>query len=227
MLILPVFVFVQPDALTLEHAGGNLWVVVDDLPENTTPSAIYRLFTFLDNYIENTPDSPMPDLQRKLPVVIRFVPQGVTDRAFPEGTEGFAGLVGLANWRCAPDSTGHNRRHCRLWCDDDAPDNESSVILAVIRVQADPDMTAGYLAHELSHIQGAVDGPACPASQDYNPLAQREPDCQDAYWWYGVTGFFDLKPSGIVWEALNGRCAGNERQDICFQLANILENFGH
>ena len=211
----------------VEHAGGNVWVVVNDLPQTITPSAIYHLFTFLDNYIEPTPDIPTPDPHDDMPVVVRFVSGDAANDSFPTGTEGFAGLVGLAKWHCAPHSTGHNSRHCQFWCNDDAPNTASSVILAVILVQADPDTTLGYLAHELSHVQGTVDGTGCPANEDYNPLAHHEPDFQDAYWWFGVTGFFDLKPSGIVWEALNGRCATCDRPAICTALADILSNSEH
>ena len=180
------------------------------------------LYALLEANIAYTEDSPLPDPRDNKAVVIRFVPEDINNEPFPVGTSGFAGLVGLANWLCVPDRVGDNSRRCQLWADDDTSDTGASIVLANIRVQADPDMTVGYLAHELSHVLGAVDGVRCPAHLLYNPAIEREPDCQDAYWWFGVTGFFDLKPSGIVWDALHGGCAQCDRPEICAVPADIL-----
>ena len=217
----------QPDALSLELAGGNVWVVLDDLPAEISPSNMFRLFTFLDEHVQQTEDSPFADFDDDTPVVIRFVPETNGHQRFPNGTEDFAGLVGRAYWRCVPGSSGHNRRRC--WPSGNEPTQEANeahnIILIAVRVQPDIDLTVGYLTHELSHVLGAVDGLRCPANEEYRLTAPLVPDPQDAYWWFGVAGFFDLKPSGIAWAAMNDRCAKTKRPGLCNDLRDILSDF--
>ena len=216
----------QSDTCTIQHIDSQLWLAMDDLPDYIDPMLIGRLFTFLGKYVQINDNSPPCNVQNDRPLLIRFVAEAAANRRFPSGTEGFGGLADLANWICFPLQNDFEKRSCFLWCDDDEPDKTSPpVVLITVRIQQDPTVTLGILIHELSHTLGAVDGVRCPASEDYDPQAQLEPDYQDAYWWYGVQGIFSLKPTGVAWDVMHGGCDASVPVQFCSELKTILMDF--
>ncbi|MAS38350.1 MAG: hypothetical protein CL610_30415 [Anaerolineaceae bacterium] len=204
------------DVVRIAAVSDTLWVVTDALPPGITPAFVGELLTYLDPYIQ--PDGHQP----AAPMIVRFVPDASAFEPFPTGTEGFGGLTGSVNCWCFPDKADDASRRCFLWPvrRDDAAG--AGVTLAAVRIQQDRSMTVGYLIHELTHFCGAVDGVRCPAHESYSPTAVYPPDYQDAYWWYGVTGLFELRPAGVVWDALNDRCADSDDPAICTELAQLL-----
>lgn len=206
----------QTGWLTLQHLGADTWLVTDELPPTIHPEMVTDLFSYLDGHIDMQEISPLFAVEEDIPRVICFVPQNDLLLLFPLGTEGFAGLSDRAYWQCNDSS---DMRSCSLSSN---PDYGDMILLASVVVQDDPRMSAGYLIHETAHLLGAIDGERCPTHDEYNPTLKRPPDCQDAYWWYGVTGYFDLRPSGIAWKAMTGQCSISSKPEICYDLEQLL-----
>ena len=221
-LLLPTLTAADPPrGWVIERAGARLWVVSEDRPAAITPALLQNLFDLLLAHIAQDAASPFADLPADAPVLVRFVPAEAGEARFPEGTEGFAALTGPAHWRCGPAFADDQRRICEVWVGAAAL-GSTAVLLAVSRIQEDPGLTVGYALHELAHACGAVDGVRCPAHADYNPARRLPPDHQDAYWWFGVTGFFVLRPGGIAWAALNGWCERSDEPALCTVLWALL-----
>lgn len=203
--------------LTIRHIGGELWVAQDGFPDALQPDTLYTLYTFLQSQVQAHEDSPLAAPAGDAPVVLRFVGDGA-GRAFPDSAEGFAGLTGYAAWRCGPLLPGETA-FCQLSAERRGLER---VIVVVVDGGLEAKEMTGVVAHELAHALGAVDGPRCPAHEDYDPLARLGVDQSDSYWWYGAVGVFSYRPQGIVWAALNGGCAGCDAPEICRALEAIL-----
>lgn len=229
-LLLAASVLIVPaaaqDEVTLQLVGDNFWVACDNLPNgDISPQLLQRLMTFLTEHVQPDPASPLGRWLNHTPVVIEFVPDDMQG-LFPYSTQGFAGLSGLASWTCDSitlDAEQPLLLHCRFATATDETDSHRLIRLALIHVPADSkEELLGYSIHELTHLLGSVDGPRCPAHADYNPMIRRPDDRSDAYWWFGMSGVFELKPAGIVWLALNNACDRCGAVDICEELSQIL-----
>lgn len=207
-------------SLALQHVGDDFWVVLDDFPDTLQPDMLYNLYSFLKIHVEPSEESPLYNTLGRMPVVLRFADDGSTP-AFPHGTEGFAGLTDLAEWRCyTPLDTANVT--CQISSTNQESLDSDRVLLAVVSKNLNDREMIGVIAHELAHTLGAVDGLRCPANDDYNPMIHRAADFSDTYWWYGVVGVFTSQPQGIVWDALNGQCDGCDVPEICYELEMIL-----
>lgn len=196
------------------------FVEADGLPQTIEAETIHNLYRLLKQHVVVSADDRFADLRDQLPIVVRFLEAGTSLR-FPSGADGFAAMVGVARWECAR-LPGASDRWCVLSATQTERIDTDSIILVVVVDTGSRAENYGLLAHELTHILGASDGTLCPAHDDYGIVAATEPNLSDAYWWYGVSGMFTLTPSGIVWDALTGRCAQSDCPELCSELASVL-----
>ncbi len=215
LLLSPVATSAQSEWFPVDRLADDLYVATGNLPDGITNDTLLGLYDYLQQHViagdEPAFGPPSEDSPR---VLVRFVsPQ--SRLPFPHGTETYGGMTGWATWECLPVAG-----LCRLL---GATDTASGGPLVVL-VAATPNRAEnlGLVAHELSHVFGAVDGPRCPYHTDYHPVQSLPPDPSDAYWWYGVTGIFTLVPAGVVWEAANDACATSASPDVCADLAAIV-----
>jgi hypothetical protein len=200
----------------LLRAGPNFWVVLEGCPTCLTPDRLARLYDFLQREVV----AEVVNRQRlpltHAPAVLHFVNADET-ALFPNGTEGFAGLTGLARWRCV--YAGALVSICAL---EDKETGSGEIIRVLLVNRADAAEMIGITVHEMTHLFGTVDGSRCPAHEAYCPNADSAPDRSDAYWWYGHVGVFDLRPAGLTQAALTGACATSNDPALCKQLAALL-----
>ena len=209
-----------------------MWVVHDELPQYVTSGLIYGLYALIARTLDAPhPDSPLVDWVGRVPVVVRYTTDDTS--LYPIGTECFAGLTGLAGWRCTPlPDDAQELRRCTLYAgDDDAlfPGTEP-IILVVVACDAAADCDhqreqIGFMIHELTHAWGAIDGLRCPFHEDHLPYQPLPADPTDAYWWFGVQGMFELQCDGLVVDAFAGDCAGCDDPALCEALGQILRRY--
>lgn len=222
--------FQVADGLLIEHAGANVWVVLDELPENVTPALIYELYALIAQTIDVPhPDSALRDWVGRVPVVVRYTSDDISP--YPIGTERFAGLTGLAAWHCTPlPDHPQELRRCTLYAGDDDTllPGTDPVILLVVACDAATDCDhhreeIGFMIHELAHTRGAIDGLRCPFHEDHMPYQHLPPDPTDAYWWFGVQGMFELQCDGLVMNAFAHDCTSCDDPALCATLEQILQ----
>ncbi len=204
-----------PPEWHLTRITEQVWVDPDSVPEYISSAQIASLIAYMSHVMRNDGTAPAPP--QTTAVVFRFVPPDEQYTPFPVGCEGFAGLTDTAHWVCETSSS-QTQRMCAFW-DEEVGEQ---VTLSLVQVQSQPDLTLGYLVHEIAHALGAVDGIRCPAHEDYDPVHVFPPDVSDAYWWFGAVGVFELRPSGIVWDAMQHECAQSESPAICATIEIIL-----
>lgn len=201
---------------TLIRIDERLWLIPEHRPEQLSPESIHALYELLHEAL--IPCQPNPD--SVLPIVIHFVPQNPV-QPYPEGTSGFAGVVDTVTALCLSAMNAPAERQTCTFIDSDEGPGEH-VLLIVIALQDDIRQTIGYLAHELAHGCGAVDGPNCPADPRYREGGPLIDDICDCYWWFGVHGFFTMQPAGLLWDALNDECSTSTDPVLCISFADLF-----
>ncbi|MBZ0289722.1 MAG: hypothetical protein K8I30_19015, partial [Anaerolineae bacterium] len=209
-LILALFALVpglaaQRDQVVIRHLTDDVWVVENDLPATIDLNLLRDLYQFLDKTVIPVETSPFLDNLGELPIILRFVPPD-TRQPFPNGAEGFAGLCDCVRLVCQPEEVEHGlkTRVCDVVRDDSAP--ADSALFAVVETTDDPNLMTAAASHEIAHMLGAVDAPLNITFIDHPASLPLVPDQGNTYWYSGVEGIFELQPTGIVWEALNGTC---------------------
>jgi len=220
LVVIPFrLICLQIPAQVTVRVGPQFHVVLTGLPTDIQPETIYRLDRWLEQRVIAHSADQFAHLRDQCPVVVRFAPT-MSNAVFPQGTDGFAALVGVAWRQCVP-ITDSAYQLC-TFVSDAPPTPAERIILIVVTDTGSRAENWGLLAHEITHVLGTVDGPLCPGHDDYLIESAEESELSDAYWWYGVSGMFTLTPHGLVWDALNSSCATSAAPDLCVELANIL-----
>jgi hypothetical protein len=204
---------------TLSRIGDELWLDQQSLPQGITPEQVAQLYTFLSQILVGQ-DSTDTIADTPEAIAIHFTASEFADQPFPRGCEGFGGLTGSTNAICKWTGSGENM-HCRFGTSEHYGAHQETMRLVLVRIQSDTRQTLGYLVHELSHTLGAIDGAAAPLTGE-DQQATGSYDIFDAYWWFGVSGVFDLQPTGIAWDALSSQCITSRSPSVCDALARIL-----
>jgi hypothetical protein len=213
IVLLSFYLPAIPPALSLTRSESGLWIAADTLPICLDASLVNELYVRIASYTQDCGDV------RHLPVVIHVAQDPLL--SFPYGTEGFAGLIGSAWDHCMPSLIDPNVLICQL--SEQGIERYTPVEVIAVYEQDDAHLTAGFLAHEITHACGTIDGIRCPVHPDYQVIAQSETDFCDAYWWFGVSGVFTMTPSGLLWNAMQKNCEVTSEPAICHEFEAFFE----